>query len=158
MPLSNQYTARVAIANGNIHIPYSTVYELEDLEKRIHRIFRKKNSSAVQNISLIEELGIKQEELPGAKQLKDLFTLSKYVHNSSFWRSQISQIYVNENGDFEFSPRVGKHIIVFGSIENINEKFENLMTFYRKGLNKTGWNEYSIINLKFKNQVVCTKR
>jgi hypothetical protein len=31
--------------------------------------------------------------------------------------------------------------------------------FYTEGLNKTdGWNKYSIINIKYKNQVVCTKK
>lgn len=158
MPLSNQYSARVTIANGDIYIPYSTVHELEDLENRIHRIFRKENTTAVQNISLIKRLDVDQQELPGAQQLKNLFQLAKFIHDDEFWNSQISQIYVNEVGDFEFVPRVGNHHIIFGKAEHIEEKFEKLMTFYKKGLNKTGWNEYSTINLKFKNQVVCTKR
>jgi cell division protein FtsQ len=39
------------------------------------------------------------------------------------------------------------------------EKFEKLHTFYLQGLNTTGsWNKYSVINLKFKNQIVCTKK
>jgi cell division protein FtsQ len=32
-----------------------------------------------------------------------------------------------------------------------------LMTFYKEGLNKVGWNAYLTINLKYKNQIVCTK-
>ena len=59
--------------------------------------------------------------------------------------------------DFELVPKVGNHKIVFGGIDNLESKFEKLMIFYKKGLSKTGWNEYSEINLKFKNQVVCTK-
>jgi cell division protein FtsQ len=158
MPLSNQHTARVIIASGNINIPYSTVHDLEDLEEQIHEIFRQSNTSAIQNIKLIERLKMEEETLPGAKQLHDLFQLARYVKNDSFWDAQISQIYVAENGDFELIPRVGNHNIVLGSTEYLEEKFNNLMTFYLKGLNKTGWNEYSTINLKFKNQVVCTKK
>ena len=158
MPLSNQYSARVLIASGDINIPYSTVYNLEKLEKQINPIFRKTNTSAVQNTALIQKLKVNEEEYPGANQLKSLFQLANFVEQNSFWKAQISQIFVNENGDFELTPRVGGHIIIFGSSANLEGKFENLMTFYKKGLSRTGWNEYSIINLKFKNQVVCTKR
>ena len=36
---------------------------------------------------------------------------------------------------------------------------KKLKTFYTEGLNKTdGWNKYSTINIKYKNQVVCTKK
>ncbi|MBD79258.1 MAG: hypothetical protein CL840_10085 [Crocinitomicaceae bacterium] len=158
MPLSNQYSARVLVANGEINIPYSTVYVLEDLEERINRIFRKSNTSAVQNTGLIQQLKVDQEELPGANQLKELFQLASFIDENPFWRAQISQIYVNANGDFELTPRVGGHSILFGSSAELEEKFEKLMTFYKKGLSRTGWNEYSVINLKYKNQVVCTKR
>jgi len=42
-------------------------------------------------------------------------------------------------------------------IYNIVEKFRNLKAFYLHKINSVGWNKYSIINLKYKNQVVCTK-
>jgi cell division protein FtsQ len=90
--------------------------------------------------------------------LNDLFKLSGYLNNDRFLKAHIEQIYVNQNSDFELIPKVGKHLIVFGTIENMEKKFEKLMKFYEEGLNKTGWNQYSIINLKFENQVVCTKR
>jgi cell division protein FtsQ len=90
--------------------------------------------------------------------LKDLYLLSDFIDHNLFLKAQIEQIYVNRQKEFELVPKVGKHLIVFGSIENMETKFEKLMNFYEEGLNKTGWNKYSIINLKFENQVVCTKR
>ena len=66
--------------------------------------------------------------------------------------AQIEQIAVNKLLEFELVPKVGNHKIVFGGIENLEGKFEKLMIFYKKGLSKTGWNEYSEINLKYKNQ------
>jgi cell division protein FtsQ len=44
-----------------------------------------------------------------------------------------------------------------GGADNLEDKFERLFVFYRMGLNKTGWARYNIINIKFKNQVVCSK-
>lgn len=158
MPLSNQYAARVLLANGQIDIPISTVTQLEHLERKQNKLFRKNNTSAIENIALMERLHLTENELPGAKQLNNLFRLAKTINNDKFWKAQISQVFVNENNEIELIPRIGNHTIVFGSTENMDEKLDKLLIFYKKGLNNTGWNNYSTINLKYKNQVVCTKR
>ncbi|MFT6138169.1 MAG: cell division protein FtsQ [Salibacteraceae bacterium] len=160
MPLSNKYAARVLIANGAINIPFSTVHQLEHLEDRLNKLFRKQNTTAVENTQLITRLKLELEEenLTGAAQLKQLFDLARFITNDKFWNSQISQIFVNKNNDVEMIPRVGNHTIVLGEATELEEKFQKLLIFYKKGLNNTGWNNYSNINLKYKNQVVCTKR
>lgn len=158
MPLSNKYAARVLIANGAINIPFSTVHQLEHLESRLNKLFRKQNTTAVENTQLITRLKLEEEKLTGAAQLKQLFDLARFISNDKFWNSQISQIFVNKNNDVEMIPRVGNHNIVLGEATDLEEKFQKLLIFYKKGLNNTGWNNYSAINLKYKNQVVCTKR
>jgi len=85
-----------------------------------------------------------------------LFEFAMFLMQDKFWNSQIKQIYVAQNGDVELTPAVGKHQIILGKIENYKENLEKLQLFYEKGLSKMGWNKYSVINLKFKNQVVCT--
>lgn len=89
--------------------------------------------------------------------LDDLFKLAKYVDKNNFWKSQIQQIYINLDGEIELIPRVGRHKIILGDVSDMDEKFKKLMIFYKKGLNYTGWNNYKTINLKYKNQIVCTK-
>lgn len=158
MPLSDKYTARVLLAHGNINIPFSTVYRLEDLENQLSRLFRRKNSSAVENTQLFNRLKMDAQDLPGATELNDLFKLAQFINQNEFWKAQVSHIYVNQQEDIELSPRVGHHNIIFGSVDNMEEKFDKLDLFYKKGLNRTGWNQYETINLKFKNQVVCTKK
>ncbi len=158
MPLSNKYAARVLIANGAINIPFATVHQLEHLEGRLNKLFRKKNTTAVQNTELITRLKLEEENLTGASQLKELFDLARFINDDKFWNSQISQLFINENNDVEMIPRVGNHNIVLGEAKQLEEKFAKLLIFYKKGLNNTGWNNYSTINLKYKNQVVCTKR
>ncbi|HEX3008346.1 MAG TPA: hypothetical protein VHO90_12115 [Bacteroidales bacterium] len=90
--------------------------------------------------------------------LAELYQLAKYIDEHEFWKAQIQQIYVNGNYDFELIPRVGSHVIVFGDISNCEEKFNNLESLYINGLNAVGWNKYETINLKYKGQVICTKR
>lgn len=89
--------------------------------------------------------------------LDDLFKLAKYVNKNNFWKSQIQQIYINLDGEIELIPRVGRHKIILGDVSDMDEKFKKLMIFYKKGLNYIGWNKYKTINLKYKNQIVCTK-
>ena len=42
--------------------------------------------------------------------------MSKLINNDSFLKSQIVQIYINNNGYFEFIPRIGNQRILFGSM------------------------------------------
>ena len=54
-------------------------------------------------------------------------------------------------------PQVGNHEIIFGS-DRLEEKLDVLRTFYGKGMNEEAWNKYKSINLKYKDQIVCTKK
>ena len=74
-----------------------------------------------------------------------------------FLKVLVDEIYVDKSGDFELVPKIGNQLIIFGKPENLEEKFKKLLVFYRQGLNKTGWNKYNVINIKYRNQVVCSK-
>ena len=89
---------------------------------------------------------------------QQLYDFADFLRKNKAWNEQIEQIHVLPNLDVELTPRKGDHIIVLGKIENYKENLDKLALFYEKGLNKVGWNKYSRINLKYKNQVVCTKR
>jgi len=81
-----------------------------------------------------------------------------YLQQHPFWNEQIEQIYVYPNREVELIPKVGNHRILMGTLTDVDKKLNRLMKFYRKGLNEVGWNRYSVINLKYDKQVVCTKR
>ena len=88
----------------------------------------------------------------------DIYEMAKFINQDPFWKSQIEQIYLNKKGKYELVPRVGAHLIKFGSFNNYTEKFRNLKAFYKKGLNNVGWNQYLVINLKYDDQIICKKR
>lgn len=88
----------------------------------------------------------------------ELFPLALYLHNDPFWNAQIEQIFVQDNHEIVLIPRVGNQKIILGTVNHYREKLQKLYAFYQKGQNKQiGWNHYSIINLKYNNQVVCSK-
>lgn len=88
----------------------------------------------------------------------EIYELARFIHNDPFWESQIEQIYRNQKGEYELIPRVGGHLLLFGEFKGYRKKFRNLRAFYKKGLNNVGWNQYLKINLKYDNQIICTKR
>lgn len=134
MPMSEKYTARVPVANGYI--------------------FTREAERKVQTYT-VEEL---RDTTTAISRVFQVFEVAKYIRQHQFWDAQIEQIYVNVKGEMELIPRVGDHVIVLGDGKDLDEKFEKLYLFYKEGLSKTGWNKYSVINLKYHHQVVCTKK
>lgn len=134
MPLSEKYTARVPIANGYI--------------------FHREAERKVQGLPL--EGGDKTDSINTT--IGKVYNVANYISQDDFWSAQIEQIYINATGDMELVPRVGLHTIVLGDGSNLEDKFARLFLFYKEGLNKAGWDKYKTINLKFKDQVVCTKK
>jgi len=133
VPLSQNFTARTLIVNGAIKEPYSKYYD--------HNVKQMENDTAVHST------------LPG------IYKLASYIYHNPFWKAQITQVYVDSANDYCLIPRVGSQRIIFGGVEDMEQKFEKLWVLYREGLNSTGkWNEYATINLKYKHQIVCTKK
>lgn len=90
--------------------------------------------------------------------LHSLYYLARVIKADKFWDAQVEQIYIEQNQDIVLIPRVGDHKIIFGDTSNAVEKFENLLVFYQKALPKVGWQTYHTINVKFKGQLVCSRR
>ncbi len=90
--------------------------------------------------------------------LVNVYAYASAIATNPFWKAQIQQTDLNAYGDFVAYPQVGKHTINFGSASKIEEKLDRLFIFYKKGLGETGWNKYTSINLKYKDQIVCTKK
>ena len=90
--------------------------------------------------------------------LKDIYPLVNYINDDKFWSAQIDQIYIDSNDEIDLIPRAFNQQIHLGTVENYEGKLRNLEAFYDKVLPQVGWNKYSLINLEFKDQIVCKKR
>jgi cell division protein FtsQ len=135
MPLSDKYTARVLVVNGNIFEPYSRRYQFSVKEIADNKTFKE------------------------VSMLDDIYQMAEYISHDTLLSGLIHQLSINADKEFEMYPAIGDHKIIFGEAVDIADKFEKLKVFYKEGLNKTdNWNKYAIVNLKYKNQVVCTKK
>lgn len=128
-PLSDMFTMYVPVAMGSIY----EVYE--------------------QGLSLKNPISINKYPL-----LYKVYIIAAYLSRDEFWGAFMDQIYINGRGDIELIPKLGKHNVIIGNIDNLDEKFKKLMVFYDKVLKKMGWDAYQSINLKNSNQIVCTTK
>lgn len=96
------------------------------------------------------------QELEG-NLLNRVFEVVRYIWSDPFLRAQIEQIHVEEDGELVLVPKLGDQKILFGQVSDYENKFRRLKIFYKEAMPHEGWETYRIINLKYKNQVVCKK-
>jgi len=133
MPSSDNYTARLLVANGFINDFYNPYTKLNI-------------TGSISADSTIKKTSIYK-----------VFKTAEFINKNDFWKAMIEEIFVNKNGEIELFTKTGDQTIIFGDINNMKEKFDNLYVFYKQILNKIGWKKYKTINLKYKNQIVCSK-
>jgi len=89
--------------------------------------------------------------------MHEIIRFADYIYHDKLWRDLFVQIYINNTHEFELVPRVGNHVIVLGKLEDYPYKMKKLKAVYLEGFPKYGWKNYRTINLKYSNQVVCSK-
>jgi cell division protein FtsQ len=89
--------------------------------------------------------------------LNEVREIAGFISKDSFWMSQVSQIDITTEKNFEMIPVLGNHLVKLGNGKNIDEKFHRLMIFYQQVLSITGFDKYKIIDVQFKGQVVTSK-
>jgi cell division protein FtsQ len=106
----------------------------------------------------IERILLVTGTIPDETVKMSLLKMASYVNNDDFWKAQIEQIFVQANGELLFVPQVGDYLIEFGTPDDYELKFRNLKAVYQQGFKNIGWNRYKTISVKYRNQVVCTKK
>lgn len=90
--------------------------------------------------------------------LHNVFTVAKMVQSDEFLKKHVIEIHQNENGSVDLKFRLNDFKIQLGSLDKLDKKINNLKAFYQKALKDSTLNSYSIVNLRFDKQVVCTKK
>ena len=80
-----------------------------------------------------------------------------FILEDDFLQKEIVSIKKSDVNEYQFSVRSGNYKIDFGKLNNVDVKFKKLKAFYNKTFLDKKINEYKTINVKYHNQVVCTK-
>lgn len=82
----------------------------------------------------------------------------RYIENDDFWKAQIEQVHVENDGNIILTPLFGHHLIEMGTTDDFELKLRNMKTFYKKVLANNNWNKYETISLKYKDQIVAKRK
>lgn len=90
--------------------------------------------------------------------LRGIKEVVSVVSDNEFWNAQVGQIDITPEGKFELIPVIGSHVIKLGYGDNVEQKLNNLMVFYKQVLPKAGLAKYSALDVQFEGQVVAVKK
>lgn len=88
----------------------------------------------------------------------EVTTLLLKIDEDEFMRRSVVGLNRLNNGDIELDLRKTDFKVLFGKPENIDKKFQNFKAFYKKTKNDSILLGYNMVNLKFNNQVIATKK
>jgi cell division protein FtsQ len=94
-------------------------------------------------------------EMADAKKMQQLLD---YIYKDAFLNKNIIGLSVTPVGNMILKSRGDDYDIVFGKPINIERKFENYKAFLQDAAKDTLIKNYKTVNLKFTQQVVCTKK
>ncbi|MGB3775106.1 MAG: cell division protein FtsQ/DivIB [Leeuwenhoekiella sp.] len=90
--------------------------------------------------------------------ISEVFPLVEYIKNDELLNKQIIGLTRHRNGTYTLTPRIMDYRINLGKTEGMESKFNNYKAFYQKTLKDDSLEKYSLVDLRFKGQVVGTKK
>ena len=91
------------------------------------------------------------------KNNKDLADLFRIIYDDAFLKKNIIGVQIMPNGSLLMLNRNFNYQIDFGRIMNVEDKFKNYKAFFQKAVLDSSLYKYKKIDLRFSQQVVCTK-
>ncbi|WP_053991015.1 cell division protein FtsQ/DivIB [Mangrovimonas sp. TPBH4] len=90
--------------------------------------------------------------------LQNVYNIANKVYTDEFLKQHVVEIHQNEDKSIDVRFRLNDFVIKFGSLKKLDKKLNNLKAFYQKAYKDKTLDSYSTVNLKFDNQVICTKK
>ena len=91
-------------------------------------------------------------------QPTELLPLVDYLSENARWGNLVTMIKVDKPSSIILVPAIQGHVINIGDQSNLDDKFDRVGLFYEKVFPVKGWNYYDSISVKWKGQVVATRR
>ena len=91
------------------------------------------------------------------EDLASIYSLVTKINDDRFLSNLIVGVHKKSVNNYVLRTRKYDQEIQIGKIEDLNVKFKKLEAFYNEVIQSNELEKYQSINLKFNNQVVCTK-
>jgi cell division protein FtsQ len=90
--------------------------------------------------------------------LANVYTIASKIQQDEFLKKHVVEIHQNDNKTIDLKFRLNSFTIQLGSLKALDKKINNLKAFYQKAMKDNTLESYSVVNLRFDNQVICTKK
>ena len=91
-------------------------------------------------------------------QPKDVLPLIRYINDDQMLSELVNMVVAHDAHNLILVPRVQGHVVNFGDTTRLDEKKQALALFYKKVMPYKGWEEYDTISVKYRGQIVATRR
>jgi cell division protein FtsQ len=91
-------------------------------------------------------------------ELETVFEFAKTVDEDEFLKKHVIEIHQNDDKTIDFKIRKSDFEVHIGSLDHLEKKINNFKAFYQKALKDKALERYSLVNLKFDKQVICTQK
>ena len=87
-----------------------------------------------------------------------MLPLISYINSDSTWTTLITHNKAYDRRNVILVPMIHGHVINIGDMENLGDKFDRLRLAYKKILPVRGWDFYDTLSVKWRGQIVATRR
>lgn len=89
---------------------------------------------------------------------EEVIPLVRFVNRDETMRELTGMIVARDRNNLMVVPRLLGHVVNFGDTSDLSSKARSLELFYRKVMPYKGWEEYDTISVKYRGQIVATRR
>lgn len=91
-------------------------------------------------------------------KLDKIFKVAKKIDEDEFLKQHVIEIHQNDDESIDLRLRMYDFNIQLGDLSKLEKKINNFKAFYKKATKDRTLNTFSSVNLRFDNQVICTKK
>lgn len=95
------------------------------------------------------------ESMNETQEGKQFFEMMQMIDGDAFWRAQVAQLEIDQDGKVYILPQVTDQLVEFGEPVDVEDKLNKLKIFYTRILPQRGWNRYDRVNLEYKGQIIA---
>ena len=141
--------------------PFARVFNIDGTSFYVDRNFIKMKTTPAwaPNVILVRGFileAVEEGDTMRSMEMNLLKPMLTYLAKDEFLSAFVSEILIDERGEVSLRPVIGNELVEIGKPVDLDEKFSNLMLFYKQVLAKSDWYKYKKVSVKWKGQVVAS--
>lgn len=150
----------IMTADGSLQVIVTPmVPEYRVLDPRGYSYYVNKDGKKIRaNAEFFADVPIVIGQFTDRFPFRKILPVVRYVNTDPELSALVTGIKINDLNNILLLPRIQGHVINIGDMTRLDEKRAAILTAYRTVLPARGWETYDTISVKFRNQIVATRR